>query len=249
MRNRDHQNTAFQHLLHYQGTISIGTCILFFVIFEFQACWFVLRFCHAPGQRVRILGVADGCLGLSCLGAGSLEHGVNAVHLGSLTVFMHLISDSSLRASERNGRSVMPGSLLRNPIYVFEYIVDLTHTHTHTQSPYRRRVSSLRRSWLPWCRTFGPALPAGLFVPQLLAGAAYGRAIGQFFVQYTSHPTYVGGYALVGAASMLGGTIRYAMFPQGTTAIPVVFSMISRTRNVFFRKTCQHHEREVGRGS
>ena len=57
--------------------------------------------------------------------------------------------------------------------------------------------------------TAGVMAPAGLFVPTLLAGAAYGRIWGH--VLNTIAPGYVadsGTYALIGAAAILGGMAR-----------------------------------------
>lgn len=57
--------------------------------------------------------------------------------------------------------------------------------------------------------TGGSMCPAGLFVPTLLAGAAYGRIIGH--ILNCAMPGYVtdsGSYALIGAASLLGGMSR-----------------------------------------
>ncbi|KXJ22588.1 Chloride transport protein 6 [Exaiptasia diaphana] len=59
------------------------------------------------------------------------------------------------------------------------------------------------------CWTYGASVPSGLFVPCLLCGASYGRFVGEvlrrFF--YYDH-TYHGTYALIGAASFLGGVVR-----------------------------------------
>ncbi|CAH0477915.1 unnamed protein product [Peronospora belbahrii] len=59
------------------------------------------------------------------------------------------------------------------------------------------------------CWTYGIAVPSGLFVPSLLAGAAYGR-ICVMFVHYLDFPVGAqdGMFALIGAASMLGGMAR-----------------------------------------
>ena len=57
--------------------------------------------------------------------------------------------------------------------------------------------------------TSGAVCPAGLFVPTLLAGAAYGRLIGHWMNM--AFPGYVadsGTYALIGAAAILGGMAR-----------------------------------------
>ena len=57
--------------------------------------------------------------------------------------------------------------------------------------------------------TSGVLCPAGLFVPTLLAGAAFGRLIGHwmnFF--FPDHVADAGTYALIGAAAVLGGMAR-----------------------------------------
>ena len=57
--------------------------------------------------------------------------------------------------------------------------------------------------------TSGVMAPAGLFVPTLLSGAAFGRIIGHLL--NTAFPGYVadsGTYALIGAAAILGGMAR-----------------------------------------
>ncbi|KAK6915865.1 CBS domain [Dillenia turbinata] len=54
--------------------------------------------------------------------------------------------------------------------------------------------------------TYGIAIPSGLFIPVILAGASYGRLVGTFLGTISSLD--VGLFALVGAASFLGGTMR-----------------------------------------
>jgi chloride channel 7 len=57
--------------------------------------------------------------------------------------------------------------------------------------------------------TSGVMAPAGLFVPTLLAGAAYGRLIGHWMnTAFPGHVADAGTYALIGAASILGGMAR-----------------------------------------
>ena len=58
--------------------------------------------------------------------------------------------------------------------------------------------------------TAGVIVPAGLFVPTLLAGAAYGRIVGHMMniVLPVGYSADSGSYALIGAASMLGGMAR-----------------------------------------
>ncbi|KAJ7946528.1 Chloride channel protein [Quillaja saponaria] len=54
--------------------------------------------------------------------------------------------------------------------------------------------------------TYGIAVPSGLFIPVILAGASYGRLVGTFLGSFTSLDA--GLFGLLGAASFLGGTMR-----------------------------------------
>ncbi|KAJ9557304.1 hypothetical protein OSB04_011918 [Centaurea solstitialis] len=54
--------------------------------------------------------------------------------------------------------------------------------------------------------TYGIAIPSGLFIPVILAGASYGRFVGKLLFSVSNLD--VGLFALLGAASFLGGTMR-----------------------------------------
>ena len=54
--------------------------------------------------------------------------------------------------------------------------------------------------------TYGIAIPSGLFIPVILAGATYGRLLGHLFDPISD--LHNGLFALLGAASFLGGTMR-----------------------------------------
>ncbi|KAL5096245.1 hypothetical protein RYX36_000572 [Vicia faba] len=54
--------------------------------------------------------------------------------------------------------------------------------------------------------TYGVAIPSGLFIPVILAGASYGRLVGTVLNPLTDLDA--GYFALLGAASFLGGTMR-----------------------------------------
>ncbi|XP_065871004.1 chloride channel protein CLC-c-like [Euphorbia lathyris] len=54
--------------------------------------------------------------------------------------------------------------------------------------------------------TYGIAVPAGLFIPVILAGASYGRLVGNLLDRFSNLD--MGLFALLGAASFLGGTMR-----------------------------------------
>jgi chloride channel 7 len=57
--------------------------------------------------------------------------------------------------------------------------------------------------------TFGTAVPAGQFVPGIMIGSTYGRLVGMFVVNfYKKLSIEEGTYALLGAASFLGGSMR-----------------------------------------
>lgn len=57
--------------------------------------------------------------------------------------------------------------------------------------------------------TFGAAVPAGQFVPGIMIGSTYGRLVGMFVVSfYKKLNIEEGTYALLGAASFLGGSMR-----------------------------------------
>ena len=69
---------------------------------------------------------------------------------------------------------------------------------------------------------YGAFVPGGLFVPSIVVGGMYGRVVG-IFVEYLFPSSYInpGVYALLGAASMLGGFTRLAL--------PVVLMLIELT--------------------
>lgn len=54
--------------------------------------------------------------------------------------------------------------------------------------------------------TYGIAIPSGLFIPVILAGASYGRVVGTLLDPISNLD--IGLFALLGAASFLGGTMR-----------------------------------------
>ncbi|KAJ4953683.1 hypothetical protein NE237_030515 [Protea cynaroides] len=54
--------------------------------------------------------------------------------------------------------------------------------------------------------TYGIAVPSGLFIPVILAGASYGRLVGHLLGSISDLD--VGLFALLGSASFLGGTMR-----------------------------------------
>ncbi|KAL8171357.1 hypothetical protein V2J09_023161 [Rumex salicifolius] len=75
--------------------------------------------------------------------------------------------------------------------------------------------------------TFGTAVPAGQFVPGIMIGSTYGRLVGMFAVNfYKKLNIEEGTYALLGAASFLGGSMRM------TVSLCVI--MVEITNNLKF---------------
>jgi chloride channel 7 len=72
--------------------------------------------------------------------------------------------------------------------------------------------------------TFGSAMPVGLFIPNILAGACLGRAAGQILLDL-GFDVHAGVYALMGAAGALAG------FSRMTVSLAVIFLEI--TNNVY----------------
>lgn len=85
--------------------------------------------------------------------------------------------------------------------------------------------------------TYGLAIPSGLFIPSLLIGAAWGRLFGiGINTLFPSSNVDPGKYALIGAASTLGGILRMTLsltviVTEATgdisLGLPIMFSMMS----------------------
>ncbi|XP_024216025.1 H(+)/Cl(-) exchange transporter 7 [Halyomorpha halys] len=76
--------------------------------------------------------------------------------------------------------------------------------------------------------TYGLSVSAGIFIPTLLTGAAWGRVIGIFIGYIYPNATWVdpGKYALIGAAAQLGGVVRMT--------ISLTIILIEATGNITF---------------
>ncbi|XP_028843575.1 H(+)/Cl(-) exchange transporter 7 [Denticeps clupeoides] len=78
------------------------------------------------------------------------------------------------------------------------------------------------------CWTYGLTVSAGVFIPSLLIGAAWGRLFGILLAYFTSGKIWAdpGKYALMGAAAQLGGIVRM------TLSLTVI--MVEATGNVTY---------------
>ncbi|CAB3367294.1 Hypothetical predicted protein [Cloeon dipterum] len=78
------------------------------------------------------------------------------------------------------------------------------------------------------CWTYGLSVSSGLFIPSLLTGAAWGRLAGMFLEYLFPNAAWTnpGKYALIGAASQLGGNVRM------TISLTVI--LIEATANITF---------------
>ncbi|KAG6542958.1 hypothetical protein Mapa_015650 [Marchantia paleacea] len=90
---------------------------------------------------------------------------------------------------------------------------DATRNLFSTGTPGEFRKSSLLiylgASYFLAVITYGIAVPSGLFVPSILCGATYGRLVGMLMTPIAGEDRLDEGvYALLGAASFLGGSMR-----------------------------------------
>jgi len=86
-------------------------------------------------------------------------------------------------------------------------IRNLFSSKTEHEFPVGSLVSFFVFFYLLAILTYGVSIPSGLFVPCILCGASYGRIMG-IFMSDASSAIDEGTYALLGAASFLGGTMR-----------------------------------------
>ncbi|KAK6477567.1 chloride transport protein 6-like [Huso huso] len=97
------------------------------------------------------------------------------------------------------------------------------------------------------CWTYGISVPSGLFVPSLLCGAAYGRLVANILKTYIGMDhVYSGTFALVGAASFLGGVVRMTISltviliestNEITYGLPIMITlMVAKWTGDFFNK-------------
>ena len=86
----------------------------------------------------------------------------------------------------------------------------MTETVTHGYTPLDPFVLGLFSVVLTGltCISFGLSVPAGVFVPLVLSGAAFGRMVGEIVRSMATVEIHAGMYALIGGASMLGGVTR-----------------------------------------
>ncbi|XP_028267048.1 H(+)/Cl(-) exchange transporter 7 isoform X2 [Parambassis ranga] len=104
----------------------------------------------------------------------------------------------------------------------------LFHNQPGTYNPLTLGLFTLTYFFLA-CWTYGLAVSAGVFIPSLLIGAAWGRLCGIMLATITSNGSIwadPGKYALIGAAAQLGGIVRM------TLSLTVI--MVEATGNVTY---------------
>ncbi|XP_075942583.1 H(+)/Cl(-) exchange transporter 7 isoform X2 [Anarhichas minor] len=104
----------------------------------------------------------------------------------------------------------------------------LFHNQPGTYNPLTLGLFTLTYFFLA-CWTYGLVVSAGVFIPSLLIGAAWGRLFGILLASITSTGsiwTDPGKYALIGAAAQLGGIVRM------TLSLTVI--MVEATGNVTY---------------
>uniref|UniRef100_A0A665WPP9 Chloride channel protein n=1 Tax=Echeneis naucrates TaxID=173247 RepID=A0A665WPP9_ECHNA len=105
----------------------------------------------------------------------------------------------------------------------------LFHNQAGTYNPLTLGLFTLTYFFLA-CWTYGLAVSAGVFIPSLLIGAAWGRLFGILLAYITPNSVSKwadpGKYALIGAAAQLGGIVRM------TLSLTVI--MVEATGNVTY---------------
>ncbi|KAA8584881.1 hypothetical protein FQN60_003575 [Etheostoma spectabile] len=104
----------------------------------------------------------------------------------------------------------------------------LFHNQPGTYNPLTLGLFTLTYFFLA-CWTYGLAVSAGVFIPSLLIGAAWGRLFGILLASITASGSIwadPGKYALIGAAAQLGGIVRM------TLSLTVI--MVEATGNVTY---------------
>uniref|UniRef100_A0A3B3CQJ2 Chloride channel protein n=1 Tax=Oryzias melastigma TaxID=30732 RepID=A0A3B3CQJ2_ORYME len=86
----------------------------------------------------------------------------------------------------------------------------LFHNQPGTWNPLTLGLFTLTYFFLA-CWTYGLAVSAGVFIPSLLIGAAWGRLCGIWLASIASIWADPGKYALIGAAAQLGGIVRMTL--------------------------------------
>ncbi|XP_034056519.1 H(+)/Cl(-) exchange transporter 7 isoform X2 [Gymnodraco acuticeps] len=89
----------------------------------------------------------------------------------------------------------------------------LFHTQAGTYDPLTLSLFTITYFFLA-CWTYGLAVSAGVFIPALLIGAAWGRLFGILLASITPNGSIwadPGKYALIGAAAQLGGVVRMTL--------------------------------------
>ncbi|XP_038275323.1 H(+)/Cl(-) exchange transporter 7 isoform X1 [Dermochelys coriacea] len=91
-------------------------------------------------------------------------------------------------------------------------VVSLFHNPPGSYNPMTLGMFTLMYFFLA-CWTYGLTVSAGVFIPSLLIGAAWGRLFGISLAYLTSGVVWAdpGKYALMGAAAQLGGIVRMTL--------------------------------------
>ncbi|XP_034046161.1 H(+)/Cl(-) exchange transporter 7 isoform X2 [Thalassophryne amazonica] len=90
---------------------------------------------------------------------------------------------------------------------------NLFHNPPGSYNPLTLSLFTLTYFFLA-CWTYGLSVSAGVFIPSLLIGAAWGRLLGIMLAAIASHNSIwadPGKYALIGAAAQLGGIVRMTL--------------------------------------
>ncbi|XP_051129565.1 chloride channel protein CLC-d [Andrographis paniculata] len=208
------EDYSFQELLPMAFIGIIGGLLgALFNQLTYYIAYFRRNYLHKKGRRVRVIEVCIVSLLTSVISFG-------LPLFKKCTPCPETDPDSSIECPRRPG---MYGNYVNFYCGEKEYN-DLATIFFNTQDDAIRNLFSAKtihefssRSLLTFLVmfyslaviTFGTAVPAGQFVPGIMIGSTYGRLVGMFVVSYYEKLNIEEGtYALLGAASFLGGSMR-----------------------------------------
>ncbi|XP_053133054.1 H(+)/Cl(-) exchange transporter 7 isoform X2 [Hemicordylus capensis] len=176
-------------------------------IFNALNCWltmFRIRYIHRPGLQVIeaiLVGAVTAAVGFVMI---YLSTDCKPIQGNSATYPLQLFC----KDGEYNS---MAAALFNTPE---KSVVSLFHDPAGSFDPMTLGVFTLVYFFLA-CWTYGLTVSAGVFIPSLLIGAAWGRLFGILLSHVTNGDIWIwadpGKYALMGAAAQLGGIVRMTL--------------------------------------
>eukprot|EP00931_Biecheleriopsis_adriatica_P111932 TRINITY_DN8640_c0_g1_i1.p1 TRINITY_DN8640_c0_g1~~TRINITY_DN8640_c0_g1_i1.p1 ORF type:complete len:1171 (+),score=203.53 TRINITY_DN8640_c0_g1_i1:67-3579(+) len=154
------------------------------------------------------------------------------------TPLPHAVDHERRLASTGDGPPDLSGSICPEGEYSVAGYILLQPKEAVIKALFSREMAhgaELDVKTLLWCfvivffttiLTFGSAIPVGLFIPNILAGACLGRAWGEVLKNDFGEDVHIGVYAMLGSAGCLAG------FSRVTISLVVIFLEITNNVNL-----------------